>query len=453
MTLVLASCLAVADAAEPAGPARAAPTRPPAPRTAREAPHGKPAAPEPIVIDGVMRSAMGYLRVFAQVYLDGRPVVGRPAADVLQRARAVKGEYMDLNLAASAGPHAWWTAVLDTGANNHSVNQDTVERFGLGHVSDLVTIVSGADGEGVKGNSWIYSLALAGSNGRLSEQPATPFIPVERYARFDLELERYQPWRNVSPDGANLIGITAIRQMVVEVDTDNATVAMLGERLDNSSPRAFDESLRGITAGPRVRILPPSFRPTNQVVRLPLRFVDSSRLLWGGTPPTPQRATTPMLMGVRITQNEKPVIGNFVFDTGSAATIISRRMAFALGLVPDAGPAYDRPDFQESLTGANNREVNAPGFVLDSIEVRAPDGQIIQWRKVPVLVHDMVIRQADGRHAVQDGILGNNLFLPSTDGELTERGLKLRAAPFKRYWIHGPMGEVWLQKPDAKPKR
>jgi hypothetical protein len=264
-------------------------------------------------------------------------------------------------------------------------------------------------------------------------------------------LKPYQPQQRVSPEGANLIGFPAIRQLLIEIDNGNATPAMLGEPIDMSSARAFEESLQGITAGPRVRLLPPAFRPTNDVIRLPVRYVDASRSRLGPQATTPQLATAPLLPGVRAGHGGRQVTGNFLFDTGSSITMISRRLAFGLGLITSADPRQDRPDFENQFVGANNREIKAPGFIVDTLELLAPDGRIVQWRKVPVLVHDVPVRQEDGGFEVHDGIIGNNLFLASTNGELGDYGLKVQAAPFSKYWFHGPLGELWLLPPAKSP--
>jgi len=400
-----------------------------------------------------MRTAMGYPRVFVRIFNRGQVITGRSAEGVLQQARALQGDYMDLNLAASQGLQSWWTAVLDTGAASHAVNQDTAERFGLRHAGDLLSRVNGVDGEEIKGNSYIFGLSLAGSDGGLYEQPAAAFLPVEPSARFNLELSPYQPRRRVSPEGANLIGMSAARQLVIEMDTGNATTAMLREPLDLSTSRAFEESLRGVVAGPRVRLLPPSFRPSNEVVRLPLRYVDSARLRGGVVPASPQVIPAPLVMGVRGGHQGRQSLGNFLLDTGSPVTLISRRMAFQLGLTGDAGPAYDSPDFRGRLVGVTDRPRDADGFVIDSLELLALDGRIVQWRKVPVYVYDVVIRQVDGGWAVHDGILGNNLFLPSTNGEMTEKGLRVRSAAFEKLWFNGPLAELWLQVPQTVETR
>lgn len=432
-------------------PKREITPRPLTPRELSNQRKPKPATPAPIIIEGTMRHAMGYPRVFARIFFNGQPVMGRPAQDVIQRARALDGNLMDLNLAASSGPHSWWTAVLDTGAESHSVNQDTAQRFGLRDAGDVLAVVTGVDGQGIKVMSWVYALNLAGSNGHLSEEPNMPFGLVQQDARFTLELKAYQPMRKAEPEGANLIGMSAIRQLAVEIDNGNATVAMLSESFDMSSARAFEESLRGKVAGPRVRFLPPAFRPTNEVVRIPLRYLNARRMVTPGNEIAPVAATSPFVMGVRSGQVGKTAIGNFLFDTGASQTIISRRVAYQLGLIANANPANDKPEFQGGFTGINDREITAAGFTIDTLEMLSPGGQVITWRNVPLLVHDVAMQQADGTMAVHDGILGNNLFMASSNGELTERGLKVNPPPFERYWIHGPLGEIWFQRPAIKP--
>lgn len=279
-----------------------------------------------------------------------------------------------------------------------------------------------------------------------------PFVFVQDNARFSLELTPYRPRDRVNPDGANLIGMAAIRRFVFEIDPGNATTVMRSELLDMSSPREFEESLHTRIAGPRVTILPPAFRPTNEVIRLPLRYIDASRLLVaGGATPFAANADTPMLMGVRVGHRGKQSIGNFMFDTGASSTYISRQQAQRLGLTVESGPAANQPDFDHTVRGMANREINSKGYVIDSLETLSPNGQIVEWRNVPVLVHDILTRQEDGRSATYDGLIGNNLFLPSSNGEIHDNKLKVTPPPFPKFWILGPLGELWLQRPPAPP--
>ena len=427
-----------------------APVRPRTAKELRALKNPKPQPPEPVIIDGTLQAAVGGPRVFVRAAINRRFVTGQPTQDVIQRARALNGDYMDLNLASSRGPQTWWTAVLDTGASGYAVNQETAERFGFRHAGDVLGTVSGVDGESVKGVSWVYALSIAGSHGHLAEEPSLPFVFVQDNARFTLELKPYRPRVRVNPDGANLVGMAAIRRFVFEIDPGNATTAMLSELIDMSSPREFEESLQTRTAGPRVTIQPAGFRPTNDVIRLPLRYLDVTRLLVaGGTTPIAANADTPMLMGVRAGHRGKKSIGNFIFDTGASSTFISRQQALRLGLTIESGPGVIQSDFEHAITGMANREFSARGYVIDSLETLSPSGQIIEWRNVHVLVHDVWARQEDGRIAVHDGLIGNNLFLPSTDGAIVDNHLKVSPPPFPKYWIVGPLGELWLQRPPS----
>ncbi|HAV63379.1 MAG TPA: hypothetical protein DCY13_13560 [Verrucomicrobiales bacterium] len=454
--LLIASLLTVflhppqTPGAAPASPARTKEERkrPPTSRELREAKRPRPAAPEPIVVDGVLQSAMGYPRIFVRLHANGALMVGQPAPDVVQRARALRGDWTDLNLASSQGVQSWWTAVLDTGATTYSVNQETAARFLLKPGGDSIVLNTGIDGESVKTRSMIYSLSIAGSHGRVSEQPSMPFVPVEDTARFVLETTAYRPQYRLRPDGANLIGMLGIRHFTIEIDSSNVTLEQLAKPLDLSSPEGFEGSLHNLVAGPRVVIRPPAFRPTNDVVRLPLRYVDSGQLNTPRATAAPHPAgITPMVMGVRTSEGERRFVGNFVFDTGSPVTMISRWHAYQLGLIPHADRIYDQPEYEAALRGTSNRNIDGSGFIIDSLEVVNPAGQIIKWRNVPVVVHDVAERQYTGGFYIHDGIIGNNLLLPTTDGSFSAGGLNVSPAPFEKWWVHGPSGELWLQRP------
>ena len=77
-------------------PKREITPRPPTSRELRDQRKPQPATNAPIIIERTMRHAMGYPRVFARIFFNGQPVMGRPAQDVIQRARALDGNLMDL---------------------------------------------------------------------------------------------------------------------------------------------------------------------------------------------------------------------------------------------------------------------------------------------------------------------------------------------------------------------
>jgi len=422
-------------------------------RVLRESKQTPVKAPEPIVIKGVKRAAMGYPRVFTRVFFKGNLVRGEPSPGAVQRARTEKGDWLDLNLTEGSGPQGWWTSVLNTGVGGYALNQETAARFQIKAMWDALFYVQDIDGTVAKGVSPTVTLNIAGANGMLADTPDTPFVFVQDLAQFAIELQPYNPRYAVLPSGMNLVGMQAIRRFTFEIDPSNMKPEVLSKPIDVSSDEAVYASLKKVVAGPKVRIYPASYRPTNNIVVMPMRYVNYSQIVASDISRTyPNQAASPVLMGVKTTKGDREFIGNFLFDTGSPVTIISRKHAYQLGLIPSANPSFDKPEFRDSVTGAAGRQINAPGFKIDSLKMRNPAGQIIEWQDVPVLVHDVWIELANGSRVVRDGIIGNNLFLPSTDGDFADVGLEIAPAPFPRFWIHGPSGELWIERPAGESK-
>lgn len=435
-------------AAESSTPAaKEEPKRPLTAREQRALKNAPAKAPEPVVIDGVMRSAMGYPRVFAQIRSNGQLIQGRPATDLPQKVRAMQGDWMDLNLKASQGVQSWWTAILDTGADLYTVNDDVSLRFGMRPAGDFA-FQSAVDGQDWKFMSGYYQLSLAGSKGLLGELPGSPFVAADAGARFTMEKSYYQPQFRLRPAGINVVGMGAIRNFTFEFDSSNAQPEELAKPVSTADSAAFEAALHNVVAGPTVTILPANFRPTNDVIRLPLRYLDAKLLntARAGQTTSPSSIKA-MAMGVRTTKGERKYVGNFVFDTGSPVTMISRWQAYQLGLIQHANQVYDKAEYESKLTGLANREVQASGFTLDVLEMVNPQGQVVQWRNVPVVVHDVVLRQYNDGYYILEGILGNNLLLNTTDGEVGAAGLQVAPAAFPKWWLHGPTGEIWLQRP------
>jgi hypothetical protein len=299
----------------------------------------------------------------------------------------------------------------------------------------------------------MVTINIAGTHGMLADTPASPFVFVEDLAQFGIELQPYDPRYQVLPAGMNLIGTQAIRRFTFEIDPSNMKPDLLAQRIDASTDETLIESLKKVVAGPEVRIYPANYRPTNNIVVMPMRYMSFKRA--GGTAGGgvyPSESSAPILMGVKTTAGEREFVGNFLFDTGSPLTIISRRQAYALGLIPSANPSFDQTEFRDAISGSSARETNMPEFVLRSIKMRNPAGQVIEWQDVPVLVHDIWVEQSNGIRVARDGIIGNNLFLPSTSGDFGDAGLEIASAPFPRIWIHGPSAELWIERPTVDSK-
>jgi len=416
----------------------------------RDARKVTPAQPDPIIVTGVKRVAMGYPRVFTRIFFKRELVSGAPSNGLVQRARAVQGDWLDLNLAEGSGRQSWWTSVLDTGAGGYAVNQETAQRFRLKAAWDAIFYVHGVDGTVSKGVSPTLTVNIAGTQGKLFEVPSTPFVFVQDFAQFGIELQPFNPNYQVLPTGMNIVGMPAIRRFTFEIDSTSMDPAVISKPLDVSTDEALAESLKTVVAGPTVRVFPTNHRPTNDVVIFPMQYVSVLQLSGADNRgPLANQASTPLLRGVKLTEAERNTVGDFLFDTGSPMTIISREKAYQLGLIPSANPAFDQPDFRDSITGVAGRTLNVPGFNVASLSIRNARGEVIEWRDVPVLVHDVWVQLPNGGRRVRDGIIGNNLLLPSTNGDFTNEGLDVAPAPFPRFWIHGPSGELWIERPAA----
>ena len=396
-----------------------------------------------LMVPKVGEVAIGYPRVFVRVYDGSRLQTGRPVSGMLQSWKIRYGQWYDLNLAESFGVQTSFTAMLDTGANAHMATLDTADRFGLTLFEDVVYIMDGLFDTINTRVSLPVSVALAGTQGKLGEVPMKPFVPVLPAANFGVDLRTYQPAQLVAVGGINLIGMPAIRRHVFEFDPSDMEPVPPRPPV-NEDGNVDLKDFFDFTAGPAVNIYPSGFTPTNFVYRQPLRYVDLSRVrasLAGG--PTPDMAENPVIVGIRTTVGERTFVGNWLLDTGSPVTIVSRNQAVALGMDPrraSSGAAGDR-SFSD-ITGARR---NLPSMKLEKLEMRNPAGQIVEFQEVPVMVGDIRNRQPDGSEFHLDGLIGNNLLLPSVNDPSPTSIGEFVEAPFRRVWIDGYRAELWLE--------
>jgi hypothetical protein len=166
--------------------------------------------------------------------------------------------------------------------------------------------------------------------------------------------------------------------------------------------------------------------PADFVVKFPdLHLVGPNRDL-----PTVPGSTSPVYVPVKlfgtdnvanpgddITQAPVPVISgaaagdgsgsasglNFLFDTGSQLTLISKAAAESLGL------DLANPETTAEVWGAGDFVSEVPGYTLDHLDVPLSDGGTLSFTNVPVYVYDA--NGATGAvPAALDGLLGMNLF-------------------------------------------
>jgi len=386
--------------------------------------------------------SLGYPRVFAQLYENGRPKVGAPASPVLQHLQTVAEDWADLNLAELEGPHTWFTAVLDTGASGHLLTRSTVERFGILALPGVYIVHEAKFSSFTTPISVPYGLTLAGSQGNLGEAPSGPFTRVQPAAQFAYDLRPQNPAQLIQLGGINLIGMPAIRGHLIEIDPSNLRPRKQTLRVPENPAelRAFYTN----SAGPIVRIHRTGSMPTNGVLRLPLRYIDLSsvqRTLAGNRSPT--RSENPVLMGARAWSGDRWFIGNWLLDTGAEMSFISRRQALALGWTPQAAESLSATNLTiQDVTGEKRWRM---AMRLDKLEFRNPGNQILEFRDATVLVQDVSFTQPNGNEFQLDGLIGLNLLLPSLRDLNADGGGKFVGGPFKRIFLDGYRAELGVE--------
>lgn len=395
-----------------------------------------------VVVPETGLAAVGEPRVFVRVFQNGQPRLGTPASPVLQRWQTALGSWTDLNLVELEGPQTWFTALLDTGAAGHLITLATAQRFGIVALPGITGISQGHFGVMESAVSYPYGLALAGSRGYLGEAPVDEFRPVQNAAQFYVDVRARNPAQLIQLGGINLIGMPAMRQYLFELDPS----AMSPGSREFKMPATAEErrALHTRVAGPSVRILASGTMPKEGVLRLPLRYVDRgfvSRTLAGAR--SPVMAESPVLIGVRSWANGRWFVGNWMLDTGAAMSFVSRRQALALGWTPQAPESLSATNLTvQDVTGAQRWRM---AMRLDKLEMRNPQNQILEFQNATVLIQDVSSLQPDGSQFALDGVIGNNLLLPSRRSAPDAEAGEYVKAPFKRVFIDGYRAELGFE--------
>jgi hypothetical protein len=395
-----------------------------------------------VVVPDTGLAAVGYPRVFVRLFEEGRPKIGAAASPVLQGWQTARRSWADLNLAELEQPQTWYTAMLDTGASVHLVTRATAQRFGIATMPGFFYVNEGGFSNLETALSYPYSLALAGSHGNLGEFPVDSFVPVQTHAQFGVDTRPRNPLQLVQMGGVNLIGMPAVRRHLFEIDP--SALSPSAGRL--KVPSSIEEVRAAHTnlVGPMVRIRPAGTMPTNGILRLPLRYIDLNNVrltLAGGR--SPELTESPVLMGARAQANDRWFVGNWMLDTGATTSFISRRQALSLGWTPQS---------PESLSATNLTIRDVAGtrqwrmaMRLETLEFRNPFNHVLEYRDVTVLIQDVKATQPDGSQFALDGLIGNNLLLPSLKDLRVDGSGEWVAAPFKRVFIDGYRAELGLE--------
>jgi hypothetical protein len=179
-------------------------------------------------------------------------------------------------------------------------------------------------------------------------------------------------------------------------------VDMQGYKLDFGDGLVFGiPDLKFVAPKTTDAVLPgTSFTPTP--VRIPLQLLGENNYAHPGNSVT--SGPNPVQNSVALNQGTNAISGKtFLFDTGAQMTIISTKVAAALGLDLNA------PATTIDVQGAAGNSVSVPGYIIDSLELprldqnNAPISDKLKITNVPVFVLDLGV---DGL----DGILGMNLW-------------------------------------------
>jgi len=127
--------------------------------------------------------------------------------------------------------------------------------------------------------------------------------------------------------------------------------------------------------------------------------------------------------GIDVGFNGLSATGNWLFDTGAQASIISEQQAALLGVTYDpatvgtanptllGAPLADQ--FQLTIGGVGGTRIVA-GFLLDTFALPTVEGRPIIYHQAPVLVIDITVQDIVTLDTVTlDGIFGMNFLFPS----------------------------------------
>lgn len=333
-------------------------------------------------------------------------------------------------------------AILDTGASAHVLSRATAERYGVSSEPGARYVEVGMTGEITMAVSRPYDLALSSDDTRTDAPPS----PAERSRKLDRPTERDREANRGRPlvfasqrfllndAGGDLLTLLSSPGAAVDV----AGMPAIGEMVVEIAPTQS-------TPGP----VPVRLRPKGSLVDaahwIPLEMADFNHPHHPHNRGVlPSLAKNPVVRGVRAVVGEKAASGGWLFDTGSAVTVLSTASAKALGLLDARGRPARQPDFTLPVGGISGAEQPLPGFRLDRLEIPAERDTVLVIAAASVVVHDVTTTRDDGTTIVLDGVLGMNLFLAAgSDPELLGFAREHKPA-FTRIVIDAGRGRLGL---------
>ena len=410
-----------------------------------------------VVIEGTLEATPGYLRVHVQLRDGKRVLSGEPA-----KFSAFKGlqDLSDLDDMLNPGGkrEESFTAFLDTGASGHVISRSTVRRFDMEAVPGAVYHETGLHGPTPMDVSRPYAVALGSSNGTLIDE-SDEFELIHPRATLLINREgASNPLIELAMGEINIIGMPAIRQRVIEIDpspmTEGAGDMDMSDLEDLMPGLELLSQMGNIGAGPAIRLHGPTYRPKTVDLEVPLTYVNYARLKNpNDRGPMPALSENFVIKNIELQQGDRRTQGDWLFDTGAPASMISKELASQLGLYNEQGIAQRQPDFSLPLGGIGGAVQQAPGYRIERLRIPAADGRIIEYRGAYVIVHDVSTELDNGEHVTLDGIFGTNLLLPTVAGLSFGFPTNVAAGPFRRIWIDGPRRRMLLELEEERGAR
>lgn len=385
--------------------------------------NSKPSA-QIVVVQNLPEAATGQPTLRVQISKGRRVALAKRQTQALTRISTPKGARTPSIKSESTAN--WFIACLDTGAACHYVDQSTAARFGIVSPDDSdFQRVRGVNGEITMSMSTTYTLSVASNSGEGHADSSIKFTRIQD--------ETLLLVAQANDQGINIIGMPAIRHMVVEIQP---------------SPNSL--------ANPTLRILEPTAILAGVDIEIPLQYMDFGLDLdpqWHAPKPYIKGIVTEFL---RSESTRSYFTGQWLLDTGADASIISVKHAKALGLLKHNGTPTRSPDFVAVFSGMERISKQCNGFVIDRIRIPATGGKTLEFRKVPVIVVDVVGGfDRSGQPIVIDGVFGKNLLLPgmsgagppfvNQEGEVVVPKKTTSHGAFERIWLNGPRGILALR--------
>ncbi|MFG0330228.1 MAG: hypothetical protein ACF8PN_10055 [Phycisphaerales bacterium] len=383
-----------------------------------------------VIIEDTLEASLAQPRIHVQIVDGQRILEGEP----------ITIPDIDLEVEGAATSFA---AFLDTGASACVLSAETAERFGVELEPDATYYEVGLSGEKAMMVTREYRLLLADASGTLNDRPA----------RFEIIDAKYRFLVNETAGGAasavagmmggiDIVGVPAFRDSIVEIDPtplQRGADALKTGSVDD----ALDSLLAGgenLSVGPIVRLhdrrRAPKRRPD---LEIPLELVDYNRRRHpGNRGPLPDLGPNPVILDAESERQGHSFKGDWLLDTGAAASIISRDHARKLGLLDANGDPLAPVAFQLPIGGVSGQAETLSGFVIDRLRIPTKDRRVVEFRDAHVLVKDIGIKLDDGSYKVLDGVFGLNLLMPSVSGISAGWPSDMTAGPFERIWVNMP---------------